>query len=324
MEDDRRRLSVVLAGYGEEMDRLLDSNPGLRSRISTVIRFDGYGADQLASIFAGQAERAGYRLGPGAIERARRLCALMRGSADGRTFGNARDVRNMFEDSLGAQATRLTAAADAGTSPDADALSTLEEADILWTELGRPESDRLSDEERRIVAYHEAGHALVSHLAGGLEPIYITVIPTPDAVGRTFFDQPARAVLNRDDMLALAATALGGRASEELVFGRPSAGAIGDLRQAERTIVGILSAGLSDAVSADALAQFAALGTDPADATWRGERTRQEIGELLTEAYGIATTMLRDHRDRLDALAAALVAERTVEGDRLTGLLGSR
>jgi hypothetical protein len=324
MEDDRARLSVILAGYGEEMERLLDSNPGLRSRISAVIRFDGYGTEQLGAIFLAQAAQAAYRLTPEAQARATRLCGLMRGSADGRTFGNARDVRNMFEDSLAAQAVRLAAAADSGQQPTPEALSTLEEGDITWSELGRPEADRLSDDDRRIVAYHEAGHALVSHIAGGPTPVLVTVIPTPEANGRTFFEPSNRSVISRDDMVALAATALGGRASEELVFGRPSANALSDLRQAERTVIGLLSAGLSEAVSTDALNEFAASGGSTLDPGWQGDRTRQEIGQLLNEAYSIAFEALKANRDRLDPLAAALVAERTIEGDRLTQLLGPR
>jgi hypothetical protein len=324
MEDDRLRLSVVLAGYGDEMDRLLDSNPGLRSRVSTVVRFDAYGADQLGAIFAGQAAQAGYTPTPGALARATRLCGLMRGTADGRTFGNARDVRNLFEDSVAVQAVRLAAAADSGHPPDAEALATLEEGDITWSALGRPEADRLSDDERRLVAYHEAGHALVSHLAGGPTPVFITVVPSQQAVGMTFYDHSDQAVVTRADMLALAAAALGGRASEELVFGHPSAGALSDLRQAERTVVGLLRAGLSEAVSADALAEFADAGGSALDSGWQGDRTRQEIGALLNEAYGVASAALKDHRDRLDALAAALIADRTIDGDRLTALLGAR
>jgi SpoVK/Ycf46/Vps4 family AAA+-type ATPase/S1-C subfamily serine protease len=96
MEDHRDRLVVIVAGYPEEMRRFIESNPGLRSRFTQYLHFPDYTPDELREILRRMAEREGYRLTPEAAERARAyLEALQR--ANPRGFGNAREVRNLFE-----------------------------------------------------------------------------------------------------------------------------------------------------------------------------------------------------------------------------------
>jgi SpoVK/Ycf46/Vps4 family AAA+-type ATPase len=124
MEDERDRLAVVLAGYEDETEALLDSNPGLRSRFPTVLRFGSYSAEELAEIFLRMAAAYDYRLSEAALARLREVCAAMRADAD-ETFGNAREVRNLFEDVVAAGASRVV------DDPHAD-LSLIEAADIVW------------------------------------------------------------------------------------------------------------------------------------------------------------------------------------------------
>ncbi len=318
MEDDRDRLVVVLAGYTDEMERLLESNPGLRSRVPTTIRFDSFSGDELALIFDGMAADGGYTVDGEARARVRQLAGLMKGSADGRTFGNARDLRNLFEDTLARQATRLVAD---GRTPDAAALRQLRCEDIHWTELGDPDAAPLVGEEARVVAYHEAGHALVRHVAGGGPPALVTIVPSARALGRTFFAEDSRQLFRREDLIAIAASALGGRAAEEAVFGEANAGAIDDLQVAERIVRTVLRAGLGETDTADAMATYAATGGSGLDQGWHGDRTRTEIGELLAEAYALAERIVTEHRAPLAALAEALLEQRTVAGDEIAALL---
>jgi SpoVK/Ycf46/Vps4 family AAA+-type ATPase len=96
MEDHRDRLVVIVAGYPEEMRRFIESNPGLRSRFTQYLHFPDYTPDELKEILRQMAEREGYRLTPEAEERARAyLEAVQR--ANPRTFGNAREVRNLLD-----------------------------------------------------------------------------------------------------------------------------------------------------------------------------------------------------------------------------------
>lgn len=108
MEDNRDRLVVILAGYGDEMQKFLDSNPGLRSRFSRHIVFPDYTTDELTEIFRSMAAEQEYVVSDEALEKLRLIIsAEVRKKARG--FGNARYVRNLFERSIERQAARLTA-----------------------------------------------------------------------------------------------------------------------------------------------------------------------------------------------------------------------
>jgi SpoVK/Ycf46/Vps4 family AAA+-type ATPase len=130
MEDDRDRMVVVIAGYEVEMAELLDSNPGLSSRFATRIHFAPYTPAELAAIFRGMASDADYALPPATdaalVETTERLVA----GAD-RHFGNARAMRNLFEDAITAHANR--AAAD--PSVDLTALTPEDLAAALATQI---------------------------------------------------------------------------------------------------------------------------------------------------------------------------------------------
>ena len=125
MEDDRDKLIVVAAGYTDEMREFLDANPGMRSRIARTIEFPDYSAAELAAIFRSMAKKNDFTLAPDLEAGLDAAIAKLTARRD-RTFGNARFVRQLFEDATGRQANRL---AEEG-SLDADALKTLVLADL--------------------------------------------------------------------------------------------------------------------------------------------------------------------------------------------------
>ena len=125
MEDDRDKLIVVAAGYTDEMREFLDANPGMRSRIARTIEFPDYSAAELAAIFRSMAKKNDFTLAPDLEAGLDAAVAKLTARRD-RTFGNARFVRQLFEDATGRQANRL---AESG-SLDADALKTLVLADL--------------------------------------------------------------------------------------------------------------------------------------------------------------------------------------------------
>lgn len=104
IEDRRDRIVVVMAGYPDEMESLIESNPGLRSRFPKAIHFPDYTTDELLQIMETLGEKGGYRLDPGATARARLwLDSITRDKG----FGNGRTARNLFEHAVATQATRL-------------------------------------------------------------------------------------------------------------------------------------------------------------------------------------------------------------------------
>src|SRR5262249_55297422 len=104
--DHRDDFAVIVAGYPEKMEGFLASNPGLKSRFTTYLRFDDYKPDQLCSIFSGFCQHAGYRLSPQAQAKMEQFFAAEYNRRD-QSFGNARLARNTFEHVISQQANRI-------------------------------------------------------------------------------------------------------------------------------------------------------------------------------------------------------------------------
>ena len=127
MEDHRDDLVVIVAGYTEQMNEFLETNPGLRSRFNRYVHFDDYTGDELLNIFMYMSEKNGYTSTPMVTYQLKGHFEKMY-AARGKNFGNARDVRNIFESILKHQAARLMTI----QKPTADDLSFLDLADIAW------------------------------------------------------------------------------------------------------------------------------------------------------------------------------------------------
>jgi SpoVK/Ycf46/Vps4 family AAA+-type ATPase len=125
MEDNRDDLVVIVAGYDELMGNFIGSNPGLESRFNRYFQFPDYDAEELLEIFEGLCRKHEYALADGARESAKTLLDtiyLLRGD----NFGNARDVRNLFEDIIAVHADRVSAV----ESPTREELATVIAEDI--------------------------------------------------------------------------------------------------------------------------------------------------------------------------------------------------
>lgn len=137
MEDDRDRLVVILAGYNQEIEAFINSNPGLRSRFNRYIHFDDYTAEELFDIFCLQVSRGDYTLTEGAAQYLKeRLAAIVADKP--RDFGNARYVRNLFEKAVEAQANRLASK----TNLTKAELAQIIREDVACEASGRCEADR--------------------------------------------------------------------------------------------------------------------------------------------------------------------------------------
>lgn len=123
MEDDRRRLVVIAAGYEQEMQHFLDANPGLRSRVSEVIRFEDYGTEELVNIADKFAEEAGYQWSEEASVELGAVIEQLRQRA-GKKFGNGRDIRKLFASAVRGHAVRYR------DNPEATNLSELTVTDL--------------------------------------------------------------------------------------------------------------------------------------------------------------------------------------------------
>ena len=123
MEDHRDDIGIVAAGYPTEMQDFVDTNPGLKSRFTRTVNFADYTDDELVSIFTSLGEKNHYSPSDDAVTKLR---ALLAAQPRDRGFGNARFIRNVFEDSVARQAQRLTALED----PTDEQLTTLVADDL--------------------------------------------------------------------------------------------------------------------------------------------------------------------------------------------------
>ncbi len=177
----------------------------------------------------------------------------------------------------------------------------------------------VTDKEKRILAYHEAGHALLSHLMGDLFPVQkVTIVSRGEALGYTF-NLPAedRYLHTREELEDLMKVLLAGRAAEQVVFGRITNGAANDLER----VTGLARAMVFEYGMSD----VAASRTMRADNYALSEETKRlrdaEQARLTDEAYAHSQRLLRKHRTHLDRLAGALLEKETLDRDELDRLL---
>ena len=189
--------------------------------------------------------------------------------------------------------------------------------------VGKEKKDRiLSAEERRIVSYHEVGHALVSALQKDAEPVQkITIVPrTMGALGYVMQVPEEEKFLNtRKELEAMLVGYLGGRAAEEIVFDTVTTGAANDIEQATKVARAMITQyGMSDKFGLMGLAtqenQYltgrAVLNCGDDTAT----EVDHEVMKLLHDSYAQAKTLLSGHREALDKIAEYLIRKETITG----------
>jgi len=193
----------------------------------------------------------------------------------------------------------------------------------------------MSDKERRIVAYHESGHAIVATVLPGLDPVHkISIVQRGfGALGYTMqLPLEDKYLMTRTDLLSQLSVLLGGRSAEEIAFGEISTGAQNDLMRATDIARAMVTEfGMTDAlgvVSYDGHRQQAFI--ENPFARERGNyaeetalRIDTEIKRILTEAHEQARQILRDHRDVLDRLSERLLEKEVIEADELKAIMGT-
>jgi cell division protease FtsH len=177
----------------------------------------------------------------------------------------------------------------------------------------------VTEKERRILAYHEAGHAVMSHLTGDLLPVHkVTIVSRGQALGYTLnLPSEERYLHTKEEFEDLLKVYLAGRAAEQTVFGRVTNGAANDLEKAtEVARAMVFDYGMSSVVASR---------TMRADNYALSEETKRvrdnEQARLTDEAFAAALRLLQKHRTALDRIAQALLEKETLDRHELTALL---
>lgn len=188
---------------------------------------------------------------------------------------------------------------------------------------GKEKKDRvMSDKERKIVSYHEVGHALVSALQKNTEPVQkITIVPrTMGALGYTLQTPEEEKFLEtKDELLAKITTFMGGRAAEQLVFESPTSGASNDIENATSIARNMVTRfGMSDKFGMMGLATVENQYLEGRASMTCGEQTAalvdQEVLRIVTECYDKATALLKENREVLDHISEYLYEHETITG----------
>jgi cell division protease FtsH len=177
----------------------------------------------------------------------------------------------------------------------------------------------VTEKEQRILAYHEAGHALMAHLMGDLMPVQkVTIVGRGDALGLAYYlPTEDRYLHTKEELVDVMKVALAGRAAEQIVFGRVTNGAANDLEKVtEIARRMVFEFGMSE---------IAPSRTMRADNYALSEETKRmrdnEQARLTDHAFEEAQRLLTKHRRALDRLAASLLEKETIDGAELKVLL---
>ena len=187
----------------------------------------------------------------------------------------------------------------------------------------------ITPEEKRTIAYHEAGHATVSWMLENANPlIKVTIIPRGRSLGAAWYLPEERQITTREQLMDEMASMFGGRAAEEMVLGRISTGALNDLERATKMAYAMVTYyGMSGEVGN--LSYYDSSGQNDFALTKPfSEKTAQQIDiqtrRIIDEAYGMAREVLLKHRKGLDRLAALLLEKEVIFTDDLIAIYGKR
>jgi len=202
---------------------------------------------------------------------------------------------------------------------------------IQRVSLGPERKSRLmSDEEKRITAYHEAGHALVMRMVPHGDPVYkLSIIPRGMAGGYTMpLPEEDRVYLRRSYLESQLSWLLGGHAAEAIVFEDLTTGSSNDLERATQMARKMITQyGMSESLGPQTFGQkeeLIFLGREISEQRDYGEETAckidSEVRNMIEKAYTLAKEIITKHRDKLDAIAQSLIEKETLDGEEFEAI----
>ena len=190
----------------------------------------------------------------------------------------------------------------------------------------------VSPEEKRIVAYHEIGHALVAAKQSNSAPVHkITIVPrTSGALGYTMqVEEGEKLLMTKEEALNKIATLTGGRAAEAVIFGSITTGASNDIEQATKLARAMITRyGMSDDFGMVALEtvnnQYLGGDTSLACSAETAAKIDRDVVAMIGDAYKKAEAIIKENRTAMDALAAYLLEKETITGEEFMDILGKQ
>jgi cell division protease FtsH len=313
--------------YDQTLNQILVEMDGFEGRSTVVVLAATNRADILDSALL-RPGRFDRKVQVDLPDRAARA-AILRVHARGKPVGADADL-----DELAARTTGLSGAdlanllnegAILAARKGADTIAMADLLEAIDRTMAGPakRGQRFSEREREIVAYHEAGHALVAHFLPNADPVRkVSIVSRGRAGGYTMIiPEEDRGLWTRPQLKDRLAALLGGYAAEEIIFGDVTTGSSNDLEQVTSITLSMVSRyGMGDSFG------LFSVGEDGSGASGLSQRTtfaaETEARELVAAAKRLALDLLHAHRAELDRLAEHLLTVETVEGDELIAMLG--
>ena len=185
----------------------------------------------------------------------------------------------------------------------------------------------ISEHEKKTIAFHEAGHAVVSWLVEFASPLVkVSIVPRGQSLGAAWYLPEERQITTTEQMLDEMCAALGGRAAEEIVFGKISTGALSDLEKVTKQAYAMVSIyGLNEKIGNRSY--YDSRGDQTFTNPYSEETTRiidEEVGKLIEGAYQRAKEILRTNFDKLNGLADSLLQNEVIFREDVQRILGER
>ncbi|NBU91779.1 MAG: ATP-dependent zinc metalloprotease FtsH [Flavobacteriia bacterium] len=182
-------------------------------------------------------------------------------------------------------------------------------------------------DEKKTIAFHEAGHATISWLLEFASPLVkVTIVPRGQSLGAAWYLPEERSITTTEQLLDQMCSALGGRAAEELMFGKISTGALSDLEKVTKQAYAMVSIyGLNKRLGN--ISYYDSQGRDMFTKPYSDETAKiidEEVSTLIESQYQRALTLLRENREQLIALAEKLLTEEVIFKENLESIFGKR
>jgi cell division protease FtsH len=185
----------------------------------------------------------------------------------------------------------------------------------------------ITPQEKKTIAYHESGHATVSWLLEHASPLVkVTIVPRGKSLGAAWYLPEERQITTKEQLLDEMCAALGGRAAEQVTFGKISTGALSDLEKVTKQAYAMVSMyGLSDKIGN--ISYYDSQGQQGFTKPYSEETAKiidQEVSKLIEEQYKRAIKILSENKDKLSELAEALLKDEVIFKENLEKIFGKR
>ena len=291
MEEHKSDTVFIFAGYVDEMQEFLATNPGIQSRIGYTFHFEDYSPEELTSMYADKMKKTGFVVSDDALERIREIMDYFQ---DVKNFGNGRFVNHVIHQTISQRANRdFTKDYRNITQEDIPAIKTLIETAPNSMHLYDPEE--ITPEQRHRTAIHEVGHAAaIMVLDPRRVPERVSIRNQAGSYGRVILSQ-GMTEQTEENLLAHLAILLSGKNAEKLLLGNHATGCAGDYARAKQ-------------LATDMIEKFAmtTYGATP--------------GEILHTAEETSCAIIHGREEKLNRITQILLEEKEITGNRFREL----